>query len=170
MPTRHGGSLPKNSITWPRLNCFLSTGLSEASTPCTWKTFLARSIPIVLICMWTAPSCDSSLTITLWHIDAGSGRRPPHQARSILIALFLASIRAAVNRAVGSDPPRVANGVARLAAGVGILAARGGGVGINVRGSVVDCRAAHLRRTVGLERAEIHRAAATRGEGRRTGG
>src|SRR6476646_3853909 len=79
MPTRHGGSLPKNSITWPRLNCFLSTGLSEASTPCTWKTFLARSIPIVLICMWTAPSCDSSLTITLWHIDAGSGRRPPHQ-------------------------------------------------------------------------------------------
>src|SRR6476661_5339853 len=81
MPTRHGGSLPKNSITWPRLNCFLSTGLSEASTPCTWKTFLARSIPIVLICMWTAPSCDSSLTITLWHIDAGSGRRPPHQKR-----------------------------------------------------------------------------------------
>jgi hypothetical protein len=26
-----------------------------------------------------SPQCDSSLTITLWHIDAGSGRRPPHQ-------------------------------------------------------------------------------------------
>jgi hypothetical protein len=25
------------------------------------------------------PSCDSSTTITLWHFDAGSGRRPPHQ-------------------------------------------------------------------------------------------
>src|SRR5258706_1486250 len=25
------------------------------------------------------PSCDSSATITLWHFDAGSGRRPPHQ-------------------------------------------------------------------------------------------
>jgi hypothetical protein len=35
----------------------------------------------VLTCMWTAPSCDSSTTITLWHIDAGSGRRPPHQNR-----------------------------------------------------------------------------------------
>ena len=25
------------------------------------------------------PQCDSSPTITLWHIDAGSRRRPPHQ-------------------------------------------------------------------------------------------
>jgi putative SOS response-associated peptidase YedK len=25
-----------------------------------------------------SPSCDSSATITLWHLDAGSGRRPPH--------------------------------------------------------------------------------------------
>src|SRR5262249_28613359 len=36
-------------------------------------------MPIVATCMWTAPSCDSSPTITLWHSDAGSGRRPPHQ-------------------------------------------------------------------------------------------
>ena len=72
----------KNSSTWLRLSCFLSTSFSAASTPCTWKTFLARSIPIVLICMWTALSCDSSLTITLWHINAQSGRRPPHQTRS----------------------------------------------------------------------------------------
>ena len=27
-----------------------------ASTPCTWNTFLARSRPIVVTCMWTAPS------------------------------------------------------------------------------------------------------------------
>src|SRR4249919_2355860 len=81
MPMRHGGSLPKNSRICPRLSCFLTTGFPAASTPCTWKTFLAISIPIVLICMWTAPSCDSSTTITLWHIDAGSGRRPPHQKR-----------------------------------------------------------------------------------------
>src|SRR5262245_20815980 len=32
-----------------------------------------------LTCMWTAPSCDSSMTITLWHFDAASGRRPLHQ-------------------------------------------------------------------------------------------
>src|SRR5262249_60694247 len=42
------------------------------------NTFLAKSKPIVITCMWTVPSSDSSLTITLWHIDAGSGRRPPH--------------------------------------------------------------------------------------------
>src|SRR5215475_13323845 len=28
--------------------------------PWTWNTFLAISKPIVVICMWTAPSCDSS--------------------------------------------------------------------------------------------------------------
>src|SRR6476660_2898109 len=86
MPMRHGGSLPKNSSIWPRLSCFLITGFPAASTPCTWKTFLAISIPIVLICMWMAPSCDSSTTITLWHIDAGSGRRPPHQYRGLTVS------------------------------------------------------------------------------------
>src|ERR1700704_1399148 len=47
--------------------------------PCTWNTFLAISKPIVVICMWTAPSCDSIATITLRRFVAGSGRRPPHQ-------------------------------------------------------------------------------------------
>src|SRR5258707_9966225 len=50
--------------------------------PCTWNTFLAISKPIVVICMWTAPSCDSVATITLWQFVAGSGRRPPHQNRT----------------------------------------------------------------------------------------
>src|SRR5262249_55376577 len=45
----------------------------------TWNTFFARSKPIVVICMWTAPSCDSVATITLRQFVAGSGRRPPHQ-------------------------------------------------------------------------------------------
>src|SRR4029078_8078701 len=58
---------------------FVITTLPAASTPCTWNTFLARSIPSVVTCMWTAPSCDSSPTTTLWHFDAVSGRRPPHQ-------------------------------------------------------------------------------------------
>jgi hypothetical protein len=29
-----------------------------------------------------SPHGDSSITITLWHCDAGNGRRPPHQERS----------------------------------------------------------------------------------------
>src|SRR5262249_40130812 len=31
------------------------------------------------------PSCDSSTTITLWHCDAGSGRRPSHQERPLAL-------------------------------------------------------------------------------------
>src|SRR5437762_10004729 len=35
------------------------TTLPALSTPCTWNTFLARSTPMVLTCMWTTPSSDS---------------------------------------------------------------------------------------------------------------
>ena len=60
MPTRQGGSLSKNASTCERRSFLRDHHLAAASTPCTWNTFLARSIPIVLTCMWTAPSCDSS--------------------------------------------------------------------------------------------------------------
>ena len=52
---------------------------ADAEAICEAVRRLARSKPIVLICMWSAPSCDSSTTITLWHFDAGSGRRSLHQ-------------------------------------------------------------------------------------------
>src|SRR5262249_42501055 len=35
------------------------TTLPALSTPCTWNTFLARSTPMVLTCIWTTPSGDS---------------------------------------------------------------------------------------------------------------
>src|SRR5881227_1372724 len=38
-----------------RRNCRVMTTLPELSTPCTWNTFLARSTPMVLTCMWTTP-------------------------------------------------------------------------------------------------------------------
>src|SRR3954453_12997510 len=44
------------------------TTLPALSTPCTWNTFLARSTPMVLICMWTPPLVIRCSTITLWHI------------------------------------------------------------------------------------------------------
>src|SRR2546430_8628271 len=37
----------------------MMTTLPALSTPCTWNTFLARSTPMVLTCMWTTPSGDS---------------------------------------------------------------------------------------------------------------
>src|SRR5207302_10138184 len=59
MPTRQGGILLKNSMTCLRRNCRMMTTLPALSTPCTWNTFLARSTPMVLTCMWTTPSGDS---------------------------------------------------------------------------------------------------------------
>src|ERR1700746_3983688 len=35
------------------------TTLPALSTPCIWNTFLARSTPMVLTCIWTTPSGDS---------------------------------------------------------------------------------------------------------------
>jgi hypothetical protein len=62
--------------------------------------------------MWTALSCDSSLTITLWHINAQSGRRPPHQTRSFRRCLFNVRIkrtfRAAPHRAPKDTPAEIA--------------------------------------------------------------
>src|ERR1700704_2298247 len=69
--TTQPGSLAKNFSTSPRRNCRLSTSPPAASTPCTWKTCLAMSRPIVIIL-----SMDGSLlvafiqTTTLWHFDA----------------------------------------------------------------------------------------------------
>src|SRR5271167_270213 len=59
MPTRQGGILLKKSMTCLRRNWRVMTTLPALSTPCTWNTFLARSTPMVLTCMWTTPSGDS---------------------------------------------------------------------------------------------------------------
>src|SRR5215468_4578822 len=40
---------------WSRLSCFFSTALPRSSTPCTWNTFFARSMPIVVIFIADAP-------------------------------------------------------------------------------------------------------------------
>jgi hypothetical protein len=58
------------------------TTLPALSTPCTWNTFLARSTPMVLTCMWTTPSSDSLFNDhPFGTFDAGSGRRPLHHSR-----------------------------------------------------------------------------------------
>src|ERR1700752_5324888 len=44
------------------------TTLPALSTPCIWNTFLARSTPMVLTCIWTTPSGDSLFNDPLWHI------------------------------------------------------------------------------------------------------
>jgi hypothetical protein len=57
---RQRGNLSNSGSTCERRSFFVITTLPAASTPCTWNTFLARSIPSVVTCMWMAPSCDSS--------------------------------------------------------------------------------------------------------------
>src|SRR5215467_2530585 len=59
MPTRQAGILLRKSMTCLRRNWRVITVLPALSTPCTWNTFLARSTPMVLTCMWTTPSGDS---------------------------------------------------------------------------------------------------------------
>ena len=52
MPTRHGGSFWKNARTVRRFNWRRMSTWPAASTPCTWKTDLAMTRPIVVIdCM-----------------------------------------------------------------------------------------------------------------------
>src|ERR1700758_2003606 len=50
------------------------TTLPALSTPCTWNTFLARSTPMVLTCIWTTPSGDSLFNdYPLAHSMPGAG-------------------------------------------------------------------------------------------------
>src|SRR5215475_8836172 len=50
------------------------TTLPTLSTPCTWNTFLARSTPMVLTCIWTTPSGDSLFNDhSLAHSMQGAG-------------------------------------------------------------------------------------------------
>ena len=51
MPTRQGGSLAKKASTSARPSLRRTTARPPASTPCTWKTRLARSRPTVVISM-----------------------------------------------------------------------------------------------------------------------
>src|SRR3990172_7003682 len=74
MPTKQGGILLKNSINSLRRSCRAMTTLPCPSTPCTWNTFFAISMPIVVACMWTTPSCDSfSNDHPLAHSMPGAG-------------------------------------------------------------------------------------------------
>lgn len=52
-PTRHAGRFPKNSINFSRRSCLRSTVFPRSFAPCTWNTFLGRSMPIVVTCMVT---------------------------------------------------------------------------------------------------------------------
>ena len=60
MPTRQGASLAKKGSTCDRRSGLLKTTSSLALTLCTWNTFLARSMPIVIPACGRFPSCDSS--------------------------------------------------------------------------------------------------------------
>ena len=70
VPIKHGGKLAISSSSLLRFTSgFTSSGFPDAPTPCTAKTFLARSIPTVTIDM-DFPSLNKlmkSLTAPSWH-------------------------------------------------------------------------------------------------------
>lgn len=61
MPMRHGGSAAMNSSSLARATLGRqSTGLPVASTPCSAKTFFARSIPMVTMAVMEFPFRQTS--------------------------------------------------------------------------------------------------------------
>jgi hypothetical protein len=82
MPTRQGGSPLKNSSTWLRRTCFPNDHLLAGINPV--------NLEYVLGDIQTdrgnshvdgSPHVIRLRRTTLWHFDAESGRRPPHQER-----------------------------------------------------------------------------------------
>src|SRR5829696_2203327 len=79
---RQDGSFAKNGITCARLSARRTITSPLRLTGCTWKTFLARSMPTVVISIVVAPS-SCCVTAPLWRCDAGSGSHPPHLLLSL---------------------------------------------------------------------------------------
>ena len=48
--TVQGGSPEKKARSWPRRTALRRSTVPEALTPCSWKTCLAKSRPIIVIC------------------------------------------------------------------------------------------------------------------------
>src|SRR5580704_5630486 len=80
MPTRQAGNLAKNPSICDRRSDLRTITWPVASTPWTWKTFLAKSRPIVVICIADGShfARERLMAFTPWHLDAVSGSHPPH--------------------------------------------------------------------------------------------
>src|SRR4030095_11371864 len=77
MPTRQGASLPKYANTCERRSVRRTKTSPAPSTPCTWKTFFAKTSPIVLT-LFMDGLRSLVLAITQpWHIDAVRGPSTP---------------------------------------------------------------------------------------------
>src|SRR6516164_11712214 len=73
MPTKQGGRALKNASTSDRCSFRSNIALPAPSTPCSWKTRLAMSKPIVVISMVDGSFCSLHLTARAWHIAAVRG-------------------------------------------------------------------------------------------------
>jgi len=67
-----GGWPAKNSRTFSRGSFLRNTTTPASSVPCAWKTFFAKSKPMVVAFRRDA-SFEWSSTQPLWHIDAVGG-------------------------------------------------------------------------------------------------
>ena len=73
MPIRHGGSFSKNGKTRDRRSWRRITTVPSSSTPWTWKTFFARSRPIVVTSILGGSPIGGYQTTSMAHCDAGGG-------------------------------------------------------------------------------------------------
>src|SRR5262245_3916342 len=115
MPTRQGGTLPKNSMICLRRSCRLTTTWPALSTPCNWNTFLARSTPMVLTCMWTTPSSDSLFNTLLARSMPGAGVVPPHHERRVLQKTVACQLLGVAMQYVATGHIRVGDGFVETA-------------------------------------------------------
>src|SRR5215203_242755 len=102
---RQDGSFAKNGITCARLSARRTITSPLRLTACTWKTFLARSMPTVVISIVVAPS-SWCVTAPPWRCNAGSGSHPPH----LLSGDYLAkrTLTGSFYRPLREEPCRVA--------------------------------------------------------------
>src|SRR5580704_2802756 len=111
MPTRQAGNLAKNPSICDRRSDLRTITWPVASTPWTWKTFLAKSRPIVVICIADGShfARERLMAFTPWHLDAVSGSHPPHLLRKDVRRARICRL-GPCNREPGFTPAVDANG------------------------------------------------------------
>ena len=83
MPMRQGASASKNFSTWPRRSWLPDDDLLGRVDAVDLEHVLGKiQTNRGNLHVDDSPHVIRLTTITLWHSDAGSGRRPPHQTRT----------------------------------------------------------------------------------------
>src|SRR5208282_1861437 len=114
MPTRQGANREQNSRNFARVSFRVSANPPSCSIPCTWKTFFAKSTPILINFLTDGLPVGGAPATTSWHLmPLGWGRphhhreQPPDQVRGEAIQTWGLRRRPSLDRvAVARDDER----------------------------------------------------------------